>query len=279
MGVDRGAMVIALVGAGCYAPAEDASCAVACDYAGNRACPAALTCEPDNLCHAGSASCKPSYAMTVMADQPFAYWRLDDPPGSAIAHDVMGHADGMFRGNCELGQNGALSTDSAVRFDGTTCFIDIPPVAQLSFAGTASFTIEAWVLPDPVGARFMHVFTRETRTTAPTDGYALLLRDSGTARTERAVNGVNAFVDAPVVAGDFRYLAVTYDGAMITLHVDVTETFTAATTAMLNPVSIDELIGAATPTMSLFSGTLDEIAIYDHSLAPSQLAAHFAARE
>jgi hypothetical protein len=220
--------------------------------------------------------------MAVLADQPFAYWRLDDPPGSTVAHDVMGHADGMYLGSCQLGQSGALSTDTAVRFDGTTCFVDIAPVAQLSFPGLATYTIEAWVLPDP-GKLYMHVFTREIRSTAPDapiDGYALLLPDSGNAEAERSVNRTNiTTTNIPIAPGDFRYLAATYDGVNMTLYIDMGERSLAPAMTMLNPVSIDEQIGAASPTVNFFSGTIDEVAIYDHVLPSSRLVAHFTARD
>jgi hypothetical protein len=279
MGVVRRA-VGAIALAGCYSSAGEAPCSVACDFMGSRACPGELTCQRDNLCHASSNDCLDSYALAVMADHPIAYWRLDDPPGSTTAVDLIRLVDGKYIGNCTLGVSGALSTNSAVRFDGMTCWIQLADTPALRFAATSPYTIEAWAYPDPITTpQYRHVFTRETRPAgAPTNGYALLLTDQQVGQAERAVNPQNITVESAILPG-FQHLAAVYDGNTLILYIDAVEVGLASTNLSMSIFQGLEFIGAAGPNDNPFPGVLDEIAIYDRALTQPQLMAHFAARD
>lgn len=262
--------------AGCYSPAAEAPCTVACDFAAGGACPGDLTCQSDNLCHTSHDSCLDPYALAVLADHPIAYWRLDDVPGSTTAVDSMHLVDGKYNGNCVLGEAGALSTDAAVRFDGSTCWVTLDDVPQLRFPDNNPFTIEAWVSAEGGAGMYQHVFTRETRNAAPINGYALLVVGSQTGQAERAVDMQNAYVQT-LIAPTFEHLAAVYDGMYVYVYVDAVG---AGVTAQL-PMSIvatPEFIGAAAASSNQFQGVLDEIAVYDHALTQTQLQNHFMAR-
>lgn len=66
-----------------------------------------------------------TYRAAVLADQPVAYWRLDDT--DMIARDQLGTNAGTYSGGCTLSVPGAITSDSdtAVGFDGTTCEVDL----------------------------------------------------------------------------------------------------------------------------------------------------------
>src|SRR5262249_10151309 len=109
-----------------------------------------------------------TYRGLVLADHPIAYYRLDDI--GATARDEMGMHDGTYLGACAR-VPGVLVNDSngAVQFDGTTCYVDI--VDAFNFAGTSSFTIEAWASFAPGAANYNHLFTRQRRNgVGPLDG-------------------------------------------------------------------------------------------------------------
>src|SRR2546422_446487 len=45
------------------------------------------------------------YASVVLADHPIAYWRFDEPDGSAVAYDLVGSHNGVYT-NVSLGLPG-----------------------------------------------------------------------------------------------------------------------------------------------------------------------------
>jgi hypothetical protein len=273
-------VVVVLAVCGCYNPPATPSCAVRCEFGSNEACPAEQTCQQDNLCHAGSDTCGSlsPYVMAVLADQPIAYWRLDEAPGATVAHDFMNHAYGMYEGTCTNGVAGALSSDTAVRFDGATCLIRIPSNALFQFVGNKPFTIEAWVSRDdsPV---FRHVFTRETRDTAPVNGYAMLLDNGSMGYGERAVNHVTLGTVPALVSSGFQHVATTYDGTMVAFYAGGIPFGMVPATDSMPAVDVDQFIGAASATENWFSGVIDEVAVYDKALTIAQLQAHIAARD
>jgi hypothetical protein len=277
MGVVRcAASAIAL--AGCYSGAGEAPCSISCDFVANRACPGELTCRSDNRCHASGEDCFDSYALAVMADHPIAYWRLDDPAGSTTAVDLMHLVDGKYTGNCLLGQPGALSTDTAVRFDGQTCWVYLDDVPQLRFPANSPYTIEAWVDADAVPG-YRHIFTREVRAGAPMDGYALLFSGPGVAQAERTVATQNIYAKAAIPALGFYHVAAVYDGSNLDLYIDGIAGLPVVAQMVMPIFPSPAFIGAAGPTDNVFQGVLDEIAIYDQALTPEQLQKHIAARD
>ena len=220
------------------------------------------------------------YVVAVLADNPIAYWRLDDASGATIAHDTMGLADGTYIGGCTRGVAGALTSDRAVLFDGTSCVVDVGDHAGLAFSGTTQFTVEAWVLPTPKAGQYQHIFTHESRAGAPINGYALLLHDTDHAEGERSANSNNIPTgDATIPRGIFTYLVTTYDGAMLTIYVNAAASRNVGIGAGIPTYAIHGYIGAADLQGSFFPGVIDELAIYDHALTPARIAAHYAARD
>lgn len=87
-----------------------------------------------------------TYASIILADNPQAYYRLDESSGT-VANDLTANAyNGTYSGSgVTLGQVGALlkSNDAAVLFDGVAGNVALP--AGLSPAGYSAITVEAWV--------------------------------------------------------------------------------------------------------------------------------------
>jgi hypothetical protein len=216
-----------------------------------------------------------AYTSAILADTPLAYWPLDDH-GDAIA-DVMGFAPGTASGDCMFGVPGGIATGTAIRFT-KTCVIDVGD--HFLFTGTTAFTIEAWAQVDQTSNMFRHVFTHETRgNTGPIDGYALLFRDVGHAFVERPVNGQNVVTPDAMADPSFHYLVATFDGANLSIYVDVALVETTPTTKIATATHVHAFIGAASAQGNQFAGTIDEVAIYGRALGPDRLAAHYAARQ
>jgi len=210
------------------------------------------------------------YRDVVLADQPIAYWRLGDTDGTA--RDELGHYDGTYSGACMHGVAG-IDGNGALGLDGRTCEVVLPDA--LEFPNTEPYAVEAWIEePGPVTA-FRVVFSKESRNMGPVDGYALVDSSTG-AYFERAI-----LPSAPTTAhemhafGSYVHLVGVYDGASFVMYVDGQPGQAVADARAMPTYSADALIGADLDG-DFFTGSLDEVAIYDHVLAADRIALHYA---
>ena len=220
------------------------------------------------------------YAASVMADGPIAYYRLGDaaPP---IAVDASGHGhDATYMRGVALGAQGALvgDTDTAAHFDGSNDNIDAGD-GVFDFAGTAAFTLEAWVLPDTVDVEYQAIFSKEDDGPAGRQGYFLSL-NYATLRFIRNANGAwDLSAGGALAAGVFSHVAVTFDGFTMLLYLNGLEVAGgSADKAMIDngqPLFIGErtLYGGIDSLL----GTIDEVALYDKALPATKLNEHIAA--
>src|SRR5438128_6400185 len=82
------------------------------------------------------ASAGVGYSAVILADNPLGYWRLGESDPSQPAKDASGNGnDGTYNLGVTVGQPGAISRDSdtAVQFDGSTGYVDIPSSAGGTF--------------------------------------------------------------------------------------------------------------------------------------------------
>jgi hypothetical protein len=87
-----------------------------------------------------------SYEATVVANNPVAYWLLNETSGS-VAFDLMGGNNGTYVGDVTIGQPGVPlagfgSPSYTALFDGTSGYVDIP---EGPFNITGAITTVAWV--------------------------------------------------------------------------------------------------------------------------------------
>jgi hypothetical protein len=212
-----------------------------------------------------------TYHGAVLADAPRAYWRLSD---SNVTDDVAGY-DGALVGGC-AGTGGALigDPDPALHFDGT-CKIVFPD--HFGFAGTAPFAIEVWV-SSATNTQFQQMFGRETRDAInPIDGYGLFISPSpGGFSLERVIAGASK--KAPVVpftAGVFTYIVAQYTGTSVEIYVDGNLGSTAAEVRAAADVTATAIAGSSVAG-NAFTGSLDELAVYDKALTIEQISHHYA---
>jgi hypothetical protein len=216
-----------------------------------------------------------TYLDAVLADQPIAYWRLDDT--DATARDVTGNFPATYDGTCMHGATGALTgdPDPATYFNGA-CTVTASNVP--SFTGISAFTIELWLSP---GANLGNALVmKETRvgnavSGAPIDGYTIFVDPLG-AYVERVV-GQNQYVTTPTMLSSqgFHHLVGTYDGVQLAFYIDGTQVATTPDGRTANATTVPLQIGGwGMPSMGETMGTYDEVAIYDHALAPDRIALH-----
>ncbi|MFI7603241.1 LamG-like jellyroll fold domain-containing protein [Actinoplanes sp. NPDC049681] len=221
----------------------------------------------------GAAS---TYATTVLADAPSAYYRLGEAAGLTTGADsAPAGAPLTYGGSATLGLPGAVvgDTDGAVNNNSGCC----PGTARNGSLPSynSARTVEGWV--------------------KPADGYLRWMAGWGTSRTDRAFNigldstrvlvsgyadDVSVPLTRPLTDGEWHHLAVTYNGATAAVYVDGlllgTRTFAQKLNTVV-PVGEGLRVGAAHDGSSPFYGDLDEVAVFPVALSATQVAAHFAA--
>jgi hypothetical protein len=215
------------------------------------------------------------YRDAVLADGPVAYWRLDGP-GPTVP-DEMGRYPGTIKGTVATGVPGALSDNTAMRFDGTTGFIEFGDV--LDFPGKKPFSIEAWISPDIVDATYRTAIGKIILLPGGYNGYSLLLQQTLALKFTLCVDQTDCpspTTTAPAL-GRFTHVVLTYDGSLGNIYYDGTLVATLGYPETLIDNDTGFHIGAENKT-GYFKGAIDEVAVYDKTLAPPSIAAHFAAR-
>jgi hypothetical protein len=218
----------------------------------------------------GSAT---TYASSVLASGPVAYYRLGEGSGQTAA-DSSGRGQLGAYDQATLGVAGAVGgdPDGAVGANGGCCVARVAPSGVLP-QGNAARSVEAWV--------------------KPADGYGRYLAGWGTAAVDRAfsvyVQGNLIVVvgygdDRTFTAGHttadgaWHHVVVTYDGTTLAAYLDGQPIGSHRFAAALNTLNRSGLvIGADFQGSAPFYGSLDELAVYPTALTASQVAAHFTA--
>jgi hypothetical protein len=247
----------------------------------------------------GTSSCPPppqdagTYGNTVLADQPLAYWRFDEPNGPT-AYDSSGHCvNGTYKGAIAFGTTGALSkdTDTAVTMNGSNTWVDMGDV--FPFLGYAPFSLELWVRPTLVTMSYKGLITKEFQNTGNTDreGYDIFQQSPMGAGFERYQNYMSdgaycrsGALDAGgcTSSGFWVHFVATFDGGNLSFYQDgVLVGGPTAAMRMIQPTTgCSFAVGALLcGTTGWFSGDVDEVAVYDHPLSQARIQAHYTAAQ
>ncbi len=222
-----------------------------------------------------------SYRDEVLADSPLGYWRLGETSGTVAADSSGNGRNGTLVNSPQLGQPGALLSDS----DPSMAFYGSWPGGQrvqlpTGFADFSSgLTLEAWVYPTgtPDWGRILVLGNDYT------DNISLSRMSWGTDLGFSVCNGSNCspWITAPSVLGvnKWVYLVVTMDATgLVKIYVDGLRVVTAQSNVL--PANITRSynqIGMAPGFTYAFGGSIDEAAVYAGALPQSRVEAHFAA--
>ena len=157
----------------------------------------------------------------------------------------------------------------ALSFNGTNALVNIPDAASLRL--TTAMTLEAWVNPSTVNNKWRDVIYKGN------DNY--YLEGTSNTRSRPALGGTfgtsnaDLYGTAALAPNTWTHLAGTYDGATLRLYVNGVQVSSAARTGSIatstNPLQIggDSLFG------QYFSGTIDEVRVYNVALTAAQIQA------
>ena len=242
------------------------------------------------------------YGAIVAADQPVAYWRLDESNGSSIAVDAVGSFDGTYTPNAGSVAYGVLppgipnDTNAAVTIaNGAT--IQIPFAPELN--PTTPWSVETWVQPSSLGANggdYRVVLSSEYNLYPnPYNGWYIYQQPPGQGNNFAFVpEPGNQFLSAgSLVAGNWYYLVITDDGTNFNMYINgvlavaplpvaganyipngagINPDGTAGITSGLGNTVLGQRTDGAFNT---FEGTMDDTAIYKYALSPQQILSHY----
>jgi len=243
------------------------------------------------------------YGSIVAADKPVAYWRLDEPDGSATAVDAVGSFDGSYAPGAVGGFNYQVptgipkTTDTAVGItngvnanNGAT--VQIPFAPELN--SDTTWSIESWVKPYSLGiggGDYRVVLSSEYNSYPnPYNGWYIYQQPSSTFAF--VPQPANAFVVAgSIVANNWYHLVVTDDGVNFRFYINgalATAPYTtsgfiangaginangsAGITPRLGPTVLGD---RADKAFNSFDGAIDDTAVYNYALTPQQVYLHF----
>ncbi len=233
-----------------------------------------------------------SYAQTILADNPLAYYRLEEQPGEGTAVDSSSTGayagtyvyslDGLYP---KMGQAGIETnsvyfrsyTDDAGTAE--TSYVEIPYAEQLNPKG--AFSAECWV-------RAMSA--SDTATRAPFGSFEGWVTDnpgwffyqtanSGTANPSCwawVMKGGGIWIQAGAIKmGQWYHLAASFDGSKVSFYVDGALIGTSDVPNYTPTTTKSAYIGAIPPGGWLFDGYIDEAAIYGTALSAEQIQHHY----
>jgi len=246
------------------------------------------------------------YGAIVAADQPVAYWRLDEPSGSSTAVDAVGsfdgtYAPGLVAGGFNFGVPAGIpdTTDPAVGLtngintaNGAT--IQIPFAPELNPETT--WSVESWVKPYSLGlnGNDYRVVLCSQYNLYPNDYNGWYIYQQPNNTFTFVPQPANAFVTASsviITPNTWYHLVVTDDGVYFRFYINGVLAVAPASTAgfIANGSGINKdgtaaigsglgntVLGERTDAdFNSFDGAIDDTAIYNYALTPQQVYSHF----
>jgi hypothetical protein len=210
-----------------------------------------------------------------------SYWRFGESSGTT-ATDLVGGKDGTYTNGPILGQSGAIAgdTDTAASFDGSNDFVGFGD--NYGFAGTASFSAEAWVNQSTAHATWSARIFDKVNYGTNRDGWLLVnqandslafIRYNGTGTSGTSIGAAAGLVTA---TNGWHHVAVTYDGTNMRLYVDgVLKAGPSSSTYALNAHASPFAVGAQSGGGNPFPGLIDDVAVYNVALSAQQVEDHY----
>ncbi|MDB5322844.1 MAG: domain containing protein [Phycisphaerales bacterium] len=227
-----------------------------------------------------------AYRSLVTAKNPLTYLMLDEPAGSASAADSGTNGTptpGTFGSGVTLGQTSAGAIlNTALTTNGTATPITIAASdAKFDNIGTGDFTVEMWFNTSNITTR-EDLFNFKGTATNTSDLGIQLSSETADHLSIFHTTGFKISSTAAVTANQWHHLALTRVGltGAETLYLDGAVVGSATDTQTLSTLNTGTLaVGSKSfgPTFRVFTGSIDEYALYNTALTPAEVQAHIAA--
>jgi len=235
------------------------------------------------------------YSKVVMADSPVAYWRLDETNTSTNALDTAGSFDGAYT---VVGTDltfGYLSgipheIDTAIHVT-NTAIVTIPYALELNPV-SGPWSVEFWIQPTSLDPNNFHTpisSEGNQNSGANLTGWNIYQHVAGV-WTWNIYNGGGggSFTSEtnPIVAGQWYHMVLEDDGTNMVWYANnqlVFSTTVSAVSFVPNGLNGDPAVAGGPTTIAIRSdgvfgqwdGGVDDVAIYNYVLSPSQIQNHF----
>lgn len=216
-----------------------------------------------------------SYADTVKADAPLAWYRLGESSGTTMLDAAAAPHDGTYVGSPTLGVAGLLPTqpgDTAITVNGSN-YGEVANGSWMNVLAGSALSFEAWwTLSDEAG------------------GYIGGRWDAGAAQFSMVAGGDdNIYASIWTSAGQKNlttpyvrtvgrryHVVMTWDGTNLRLYVDGVQAAATAHSGNLQGSASRFHVGRiGNDTASMFHGTIDEASVYATVLSPVRVSAHY----
>lgn len=219
-----------------------------------------------------------TYAETIKCDGPIAYFRFEEANGTFV-DDVNPSQPAVASADVVSVPEGAV--ERAASFAKGTANAEVGD--HFAFAGKVPMSIELWAKSTSgaggAGPGFQSLISK--RVPEPQQGYSISIdgQDGRLQFTRASATSQFRHAQALVNLETFRHVVGTFDGTTSILYVDgeVMDVNDKAGELALPATSESFRIGGG-ETSSNFEGVLDELALYDKALTPTQVKAHFEAQ-
>ncbi|MFP6560608.1 LamG domain-containing protein [Paraburkholderia sp. B3] len=224
-----------------------------------------------------------AYGPVVLADGPYAYWRLDEVSGAVAADSGGNRRHGAYVAPVSLAEHTLLPALPAARYVSMSGpgsgYVDVSAANQ--FCAGTDWSLECWinvlaflVLPDNYGCALMSSQTAPGGTTGWTISASESPRGVMTYYTANLVNlGVHCTL--PLTLAHF---AAVYTGENQTLSAYLDGQFTGTQyggDALPPLIEAGLYIGAAALGAGTLDGLIGEFAVYDYALTAGQILRHY----
>ncbi len=207
-----------------------------------------------------------SYTDQVLSNNPVAYWKLGDLSGSSASTELAGSENASYSGTFSLGQEGAVSGDSAASFNGGS-FATSGTLGRSLFANRNVITVEFWIKPN-ASQTGRHIMEYGTGVST----FAL----EGTLLTP------NFFINNILVGnlalnlGEYQQIVLQMTGAEAKIFHNGLEISSTAFTQSIQDKGNNGMFFASRGGNQRFANiNVDEIAVYHTALSSGQIAQNF----
>jgi hypothetical protein len=230
------------------------------------------------------------YPTTILADQPAAYYRLEEAPGSGAAIDSTGNGfSGTYNYDLDvngspdypkLGQPGITTnsvlfhvyTDTNAQAHSSTIQVGYSPTLNPQ----GPFSVEFWARPTS-DANTYEVPVGSFGGYGNSSGWHFYQSPGAPGSWIWTVPSAGQFIQTvPVVKNQWAHLVGVYDGTHLIFYVNGVATATVSGSGFLANGANALYIGGDPPTgWGNWEGYVDEVAIYTNALTSMQVANHY----
>jgi hypothetical protein len=218
-----------------------------------------------------------NYAAVVMAGNPVAYFRLDETSGTTARDNAGGH-DGTASGGVTVGVNGPQpaafpgleSTNKAREFDGVNATIGLPPL----YTSNNNMTITCWIKPN--GPQISSAGLVMCRMPAWVGGFNYGDSSAGDLRYTWDGNQYTWSSGLVPVDGQWNFVALVIEPGQATIYLDGHDGLGLRSAVHVSghtakPFDGTTYLGQDPGYGRWFKGTMDEVAIYNRALSPTEI--------